>query len=259
MELNISGYAVLIDDEDWEKVKQFKWTLDKQYKRENLCYVTTSPYIKGKKETIKMHRVIMGCTKGDGLIVDHINHNTLDNRKENLRVCKTGQNNMNQRVAKNSTTGYKGVWYRQDTNMYRAMVRTQGTRYNCGQYSTPEEAAQAYDKMAIYLFKEFAHLNFPDKSYTTDEITSMCIYVEKQRKGIPTSKYRGVILHETGKWLSSITYNKVFNYLGLFTTEEEAAKAYDKKAIELKGSLAKTNFPKENYIKECNNEQETAE
>lgn len=94
MELNISGYAVLIDDEDWEKVKQFKWIIDKKrierkrdYKIQANCKLSDGSY-----KTIILSRLIMGVHLSGGLFVDHISGNTLDNRKCNLRLCSNMEN-----------------------------------------------------------------------------------------------------------------------------------------------------------------------
>jgi hypothetical protein len=249
MEIEISGYKVLVDDEDFEKISRYKWRVSHNVER-NQIYVTRSYHADGKTHLLGLHRFIMNCVEGDGVHVDHINHNTLDNRKSNLRKVDNQRNCFN-RSRTSSSTGYKGVWYREDTGSYRAMVRTEGKRYNCGQYTTPEEAAHAYDKMALYLFKECAYLNFPKETYTETDILNMCSYIEKQRRDKVLSKYRGVTLHkQTSNWQAAVTCNKKRNYLGSYKIEEDAAIAYDKKALELLGDKAKLNFPKENYINE---------
>ena len=170
MEIEIKGYKVLIDDEDYDKVAKYNWSIDIQNRREGLKYVTHSIWQGSDKGyvTIKLHRLIMGCSIGDGMIVDHINHNTLDNRKCNLRVCKLGQNSMNRKTSKNSTTGYKGVWKRRDSGRYRVMLRNKGKRFNGGHYDSLEEAARAYDRLALKIFGEFAHTNFPKEEYTKE-------------------------------------------------------------------------------------------
>lgn len=85
------GQFAIIDDEDYEKVKPHKW-------RANYCKGISNYYVQNcgwGVPTIMMHRLIMNAPKG--LVVDHINHNTLDNRKSNLRVCTQSENLRNRR------------------------------------------------------------------------------------------------------------------------------------------------------------------
>ena len=120
-----------------------------------------------------MARVIMGLPVGGdavhALFVDHINHNTLDNRRCNLRVCtksENARNNAGQRTRK--TSNYKGVTYH-DCKKYkvnatglkpwRAYTRMAGKRIWFGYYATEEDAALAYNENAKRLFGEFAYLN----------------------------------------------------------------------------------------------------
>ena len=168
MEIEIKGKVVLIDDEDWNKVKGYRWTIDKQ---KNLYYVTATLYINGNKETVRMHRVITGCNKGDGLIVDHINHNTLDNRKTNLRVCDIAENTRNQQKHKNSLNPYKGIKYSKRDKKWIARIQYNKKRIYVGCNKDPIEAAKAYDRKAIELHGEFAYTNFPKENYIKEGAT----------------------------------------------------------------------------------------
>jgi len=118
------------------------------------------------RKTTCIHRLITNAPKG--MVVDHVNGNGLDNRKENLRVCTPLQNAMNKKRTKRKnssilTSKYKGVQfqpYRSKGNEYLAMIRYAGKTYHLGTYATEEEAALAYDKKAIELAGEFALTNF---------------------------------------------------------------------------------------------------
>lgn len=102
----------------------------------------------------------MNCPKDK--VVDHINGDTLDNRKQNLRICTKAENNRNRRVnSRLGTVPYKGVYKRKNSkiNSYRASVSYQDKTYNLGHYNTPEEAAEVYNNKATELFGEFANLN----------------------------------------------------------------------------------------------------
>ena len=108
------------------------------------------------KKSHKLHRVIMNAKDGD--IVDHINGNTLDNTKQNLRFV-THQQNMFNRKSKRK---YKGVKLLKDcyrARPYQAKISKDGKEYSLGCYKTEEQAALAYNKKALELFGEFASLN----------------------------------------------------------------------------------------------------
>jgi hypothetical protein len=92
--------------------------------------------------------------------VDHIDGNTLNNQRSNLRIVNRFQNGMNQGKHKNNTSGYKGV--NSNGFNYMARIRVNGERIYIGTYSTVEEAGRAYDNKAKELHGEFAKLNFPN-------------------------------------------------------------------------------------------------
>ena len=97
-----------------------------------------------------------------GLVVDHINHNTLDNRRKNLRLCTWAQNNQNRRPSKrkNKLSKYKGVSFYKKSKLYRALIWCNKKQYFLGYFKDETDAAKAYDKKARELFGEFAYLNF---------------------------------------------------------------------------------------------------
>jgi hypothetical protein len=157
-EISLSkGKFALIDDEDFERVSQFKWTLQTG---RTTYYAARNDTSSGKRKYIYLHRFILDLTDRK-LMVDHINGNGLDNRRENLRVCTNGQNQRNKSKASHSTQLYKGVRRRRTLqNRYEARIRVDGQDIYLGRYDTPEEAAIAYDNSAIKYFGEFAKLNF---------------------------------------------------------------------------------------------------
>jgi hypothetical protein len=166
-------HEVLLDDEDYEWAKEYKWCANKVYriKNKDKFYVRrNSPRdSNGKQDKIHLHRVITNAPKG--MSVDHINGNPLDNRKENLRVCTNQENQMNRGRTKNNMSGYKGVYYRKKnkdminerSKPWKAQIMFNQKVIYLGLYKTKEEAARAYDKKAIELFGEFAQLNFPEE------------------------------------------------------------------------------------------------
>lgn len=109
-------------------------------------------------------RTIMNVTDKQ-IIVDHINRNSLDNRRMNLRIANKSTNAMNskKRIGK-LTSKYKGVSFRKDRNKYRAYITYKQKTFNLGHFTEENDAARAYDKKALILFGEFALLNFPKRN-----------------------------------------------------------------------------------------------
>jgi|SRR5690606_26680707 len=144
------GKFAKVDNEDFDKVRGFNW----YYNKHGTGYATNS-------HLGPMHRYITNTPKG--MVVDHINHDTLDNRKSNLRICTQLQNSANQRPYENSSSKYKGVSWDSENNKWRATIRWGGVSKCLGRYETEEEAGVAYDLEAIHRQGDFAYLNFPEK------------------------------------------------------------------------------------------------
>ncbi len=142
------GFTAQIDDEDYDFLNQWKWYvyIDRIY-----CYAIRKDNKTGKR--IKMHRIIAHAP--DNMLVDHIDHNGLNNQKSNLRICTNTQNQWNMRGRRN---GLKGVSI--EKYCFRAGIKYQGKTIHLGSFKTEIEAAKAYDKKAKELFGEFAFLNF---------------------------------------------------------------------------------------------------
>lgn len=105
--LNHSKYGkqiALIDIEDIEKIKDYTWQA-KYTKGTNKFYVVSSR--SNNKPSINLHRLLTNCP--DNMVVDHINHEPLDNRKSNLRICSPRSNSLNVRIRKDNKSGYIGV------------------------------------------------------------------------------------------------------------------------------------------------------
>jgi hypothetical protein len=104
-----------------------------------------------------MARYILNC--GFGEIIDHINHDTLDNRRQNLRKCTGTQNKTNSKIYRNNKSGFKGVhWHKRD-GTWGASIGYNGKQIHIGYFATLEEAARAYNETARQLHGEFAYLN----------------------------------------------------------------------------------------------------
>ena len=147
------GALAKVDDDDYEWLKRFRWHLVRRNKR--TCYARRSSH--GRK--IMMQNEILAPLPG--FVVDHINHNGLDNRRANLRVCMPADNSLNSRPRKNTSSKYKGVsWHKRDKK-WQAYIQYRGTRYSLGYFNNQLDAAFAYDDKARELFRSFVCLNFP--------------------------------------------------------------------------------------------------
>lgn len=91
--------------------------------------------------------------------IDHINHNTLDNRRENLRACTNAQNAANQKLSRSNRSGFKGVCWCNRAKKWIAYLSKDKKFINLGLFTDPVLAAKAYDAAAIEKFGEFACTN----------------------------------------------------------------------------------------------------
>ena len=105
-----------------------------------------------------LHRIVTKAPKGYD--VDHVSFDRLDCRDENLRVVTKAQNRCHNKAHRNSLQPYKGVRGRK-RGTFLARVTFEGVEHYLGTFQTAEDAAHAYDKKALELFGEMAHLNFP--------------------------------------------------------------------------------------------------
>lgn len=122
----------LLDDED-AHLAAYRWRLRKD------GYVQRSEYVRGVgKRTQQLHRAVLGLKHADGLIADHINGDTLDNRRSNLRAVTNRENQQNRRgPAIRNRSGLRGVSFNRHSGRWRAYI---GKEY-LGQFATAEEAA----------------------------------------------------------------------------------------------------------------------
>lgn len=149
-------YFVVVDDCDYDLIANHPWIARPHRKT---VYAQRNFWFGGMRTTLQMHREILGLKNGDGKIVDHINGDGLDNRRENLRICSVQANNWNRRLSINNSTGFKGVHFRRQENKYWAYINILGKRKHLGIFPTAIEAALAYNEAASKLFGEFARLN----------------------------------------------------------------------------------------------------
>ena len=147
---NTNKYTI-VDDEDFDRLSVYTWRIhDVNSKR---------PYVVRGRNNVRMHREIMRAKKN--FDVDHINFNTLDNRKQNLRVCSRRNNCRYSRTLKKTISNYKGVIFENGNRVKprRARIFFKGKNIHIGCFEKKRDAAIAYNKAAKRYYKKFASLN----------------------------------------------------------------------------------------------------
>lgn len=136
--------VTIVDASDYEYLSKYKWYAKKS------CSNYYAAKSKGKGlPYILMHRLLLSVPKGS--VIDHINRNSLDNRKSNLRIVSIRQNNINTKAKKNKK--YKGITFNKLRKKWVASI-------GLGSFDDPKDAAKAYDKIAKLIYGKSAFLNF---------------------------------------------------------------------------------------------------
>ena len=149
-----NGYMTLVDKLDHAALSSLPWYAHESKGR---VYARRSIRVGGKETTILLHREIMNASPGEQ--VDHINHDTLDNRRCNLRLCSNQENKRNA-LPQGGMSRFKGVsWHKRHAQWY-AHIGLNGKIHYLGHFPDEESAARAYDEAAAEAFGEFACLNF---------------------------------------------------------------------------------------------------
>lgn len=149
------NHSALVDDDDYYRLHAVQWFLS------GPGYAAGFAPVNGRFRLVYMHRLILNARPDQ--LVDHINGDPLDNRRENLRLATPQQNGQNKRLSPLSTTGLKGVGWHKDRHKYHARIQLEGFRFHLGFFTDAEEAALAYDSAARTLFGEFAVCNYQEK------------------------------------------------------------------------------------------------
>lgn len=149
------GYFAIVDDDDYEKLNCHKWYA-KSISNSRIVYASRD--IGSIHEM--MHRVIMG--NPEGVSIDHINGDSLDNRKSNLRMCTHKQNLSNHKISSKNTSGYMGVRWSKHARKWSATIKHNYKTIHLGYFFDIIDAAKARDAAALKYHGEFASLNFPD-------------------------------------------------------------------------------------------------
>lgn len=146
------GKFALVDNEFYSQLLKHTWRVSKQ------GYVVSEQRVAGKKISLRLHRFIMNnALKTQD--IDHSNHNKLDNRKVNLRICTRSQNQANRLKQQGTTSKYKGVSWHKRAKKWVARIKKHGVLIYLGSFNSEKAASKEYNKFAKLLFQEFAHTN----------------------------------------------------------------------------------------------------
>ena len=151
-----------MDAEDYERVNRYKWCV---CGKGNTIYA----YRKDHGKNVYLHQFLMKPPPGK--VVDHLDHNGLNDRKSNLRVCNRQQNMRNRGPVVRSSR-FKGVRFCKWNRKWYATLRHRGHTIKLGPFDHEIEAAKAYDRQAYELFGEYAYLNFPDQVRRKEKVES---------------------------------------------------------------------------------------
>ena len=145
------GDRFIIDAEDYDKIKEYRWKTD-------LGYVTCSVSKGGgRSRNVRLHRIIMDAPKG--MVVDHINHNPLDNRKCNLRLVSKLENAWNADHRNRNKSGRVGVSWCESERKWRAQIGVRREKIQLGSYDEFEDAVKAREAAEKKYHGEFSFVN----------------------------------------------------------------------------------------------------
>jgi hypothetical protein len=153
------GKFAIVNACDYERLSRYRWFAMKGDRTFYACR-------NDNRRVVLMHREILHAPKG--VPVDHIDHNGLDNRQGNLRLCTPSQNNCNQGKHRRGSSRFRGVSWQKNARKWAATICYRGVHYYLGLFEDEVEAARARDRKAIELHGEFAWLNFPEEHGVTN-------------------------------------------------------------------------------------------
>jgi hypothetical protein len=147
-----------LDKEDYYRCNNFNWYIGGHGGK--LYAVRTVIGAEMEITTMRMNREIMKAP--EDRVVDHRNGDSLDNRRDNLRIATQAENMQNRRKRKNTTSQYIGVWFAKEKKKWESRITQDGKKIYLGSFVNEIDAAKAYDEAAKKYRGEFAKLNFPD-------------------------------------------------------------------------------------------------
>lgn len=151
---NYDGIEFYISKDDFEKVKNICWyaDYDSHINDYYICTYKNSKYI-------ALHRFIMDMVDDKKYLVDHINHNTRDNTRHNLRISSSSCNSMNRKLMNNNTSGITGVTWHHTTQKWQVRICVNGKSIYLGVYDDFDSAVKVRKDAEEKYFGEFSYNN----------------------------------------------------------------------------------------------------
>lgn len=153
------GQSTKVTAADFPWLDQWNWHASWSPKTHSFYAKRNEKKVNGGYKIIQMAREILGCKSGEE--ADHINRDTLDNQRKNLRKATKLQNTCNKKMQSNNTSGYIGVTWHKASGKWRARIMHKQISIDLGYFDSAEEAARVRDEAAKIYHGEFAVLNFP--------------------------------------------------------------------------------------------------
>ena len=151
-----------VDPVDYKRLRRYEWIT----KKGTNCFYAFRDWSGkkvGRKSVVYMHKEILKVPKG--MVVDHINNDSMDNRSANLRAATKAQNSYNRKkISRPCSSKYKGVCWNKKSLKWQAEVMFEKKSIFLGYFKNEIDAAKAYDEAAKIYQGEFACLNFPEPS-----------------------------------------------------------------------------------------------
>ena len=148
------GKVALVDDADYETIARFKWFAHRCGRRRDLYYARRNTVSGGVRGVSLMHREVLGAAYG--VLVDHRDHDGLNNRRDNLREATRTQNAQNSASRSSNTSGVQGVCFHIGHQRWRARITVHGERIHLGHFAAFEEAVRVRRAAELEYFGEFA-------------------------------------------------------------------------------------------------------
>lgn len=148
------GQSLFIDDDDYSKCCKLTWNCQKGVVRHIF-----NPKIGKKAYCLVISKYILGVSLLPGFLIDHIDRNTHNNQKNNLRIATYSENNSNVAITKRNSSGFKGVSYSVGARAWKACISFKRNRIFLGYFKTKEIAAKKYNEAALKYHGNFAVLN----------------------------------------------------------------------------------------------------
>ena len=137
---NGTTHFLMTDKKNSRYLDESTWHVNKDG---HTYYARTNTIQNGRKTTMSFHRLIMGLLSNDTRVIDHLNHNGLDNRECNLEIKSRHENMLNRQIDKNNSSGTTGVSWHNNNKRWQAFIRFNGTQIHLGYFKEKDDAIKA--------------------------------------------------------------------------------------------------------------------